>query len=56
MRRNEVQCLAVPAIDGSKLRVAKAYGIFKHGPKHWLKVAGGAADDLKHLRRCRLLL
>ena len=56
MRRNEVQGLAVPAIDISKFGVADANGILQHGCKHRLKIAGRAADDLKHLRRGRLLL
>ena len=56
MRRNEVQGVAVPTIDISKLGVADADGVLQHGCKHRLKIAGRAADDLEHLRRRRLLL
>ena len=56
MRRNEVQNVAIPAVNVSKLGVANADGIFQHGRKHGLKIARRTADNLKHLRRCRLLL
>jgi hypothetical protein len=56
MRRNEVEDLAVPSPDFSELGVADPYGIFQHGFKYWLKVAWGAADNLQHIRCCRLLL
>ena len=56
MRRNEVQGVAIPAVDISKRGVADADGILQHGCKHRFKIAGRAADDLKHLRRRRLLL
>ena len=48
--------LAVPTVDVSKLGVANANRVLQHGRKHRLKIAGGAADNLKHLRRGRLLL
>ena len=56
MRRNKVQGLAIPAIDISKFSVADAYRILQHGRKHRLKIAGRAADNLKHLRGSGLLL
>ena len=56
MRRDEVQGIAIPAIDISKLGVADADGFLQHGCKHRLKIAGRAADDLEHLRRRCLLL
>ena len=56
MRRNEVQRVAVPAIDISKLGVADANGILQHGLEHWLKIAGRAANYPKHLRGGGLLL
>ena len=55
MRREKMQSLAVPVVDISKLGVADADGVLQHRCKHRLKVAGGAADDLQHLR-CRSLL
>ena len=36
--------------------VANADGVLQHCCKHRLKIAGRPADDLKHLRRGRLLL
>ena len=56
MRRNEVQGIAVPAIDIAKLGIADADGILQHGCEHRLKIARRTADDLQHLRRRRLLL
>ena len=56
MRSNEVQGLAAPAVDISELGVADADRVLQHRSKHWLKITRGAADDLKHLRRRRLLL
>ena len=56
MRRDEMQGVTLPAIDIAKLGVADANGILQHGCKHRLKIAGGAADDLQHLRRGCLLL
>ena len=38
MRCYEMQGVAVPAVDGSKFSVAKAYSILKHGFKHWLRI------------------
>ena len=40
MRRHEVQGVAIPAIDISKLGVADADGILQHGFKDRLKIAG----------------
>ena len=37
MRRNEVQGVAIPAIDISKLGVADADGVLQHGCKHRLE-------------------
>ena len=56
MRRDEVQSFAIPAKYMTKLGVANPNCILKHGCKHRLQIAGGAADDLKHFRRGRLLL
>ena len=56
MRGKEVHGLAVPAVDIAKLSVADTDGILQHVAKHGLKIARCAADDLEHLRRCRLLL
>ena len=56
MRRHEVQGIAIPAMDISKLGVADADGILQYGCKHRLKIAGRAADNLEHLRRGSLLL
>ena len=56
MRRHEVQGVAIPAMDISKLGVANADGILQHSRKHRLKIAGRAADNLEHLRRGGLLL
>ena len=42
MRRNEVQGVAVPAVNISKLGVANADSILQHGRKHRLKIAGRA--------------
>ena len=56
MRRHDVQGVAIPAMDISKLGVANADGIFQHTCKYGLKIAGRAADNLKHLGGSRLLL
>ena len=56
VRRNEMQGVALPAIDISKLGVADPYGFLKHGVKHRLKIARRAADNLEHLRSRGLLL
>src|SRR5271155_3731661 len=55
MRRDEMQSMAIPAIDISKRGVADANGFLQHRCEHWFKIAGGAADDLKNLRCGRLL-
>ena len=56
MRRNEVQSLAVPAIDipnlASQMRTAFSSMVSNTG----CKIAGRAADDLQHLGSRRLLL
>ena len=52
----EVQSLAIPAVDGSKLGVADADGLLQHGFEHGLEITGRAADDLEHLRGRGLLL
>ena len=54
MRRNEVQYLAVPAIDSSKL-ASQMRTAFSSTVRNRLNVAGGATDDLKDLRRGCLL-
>ena len=48
--------LAVPAVDIAELGVADADCVLQHAGKYWLKIAGRAADNLKHLRRGSLLL
>ena len=48
--------LAIAAENISKLGIAYTRGALQHGCKHWLEVAGRAADDLKHIRRGCLLL
>jgi hypothetical protein len=53
---DEVQGIAVPAVNISKGGIADTRGLFQHGGKDGLKVAGGTTDGLKHLRRGRLLL
>ena len=53
---NELDSVAVGAINISKRGVADANSLLQHGGKHRLEVAGGATDDLKNLRRGRLLL
>ena len=54
--RSETQGVAFTAVDGAKLGVAETDCVLQHGRKHRLKIAGGATDNLEHLRRCRLLL
>ena len=44
MRRNEVEGIAFPAIDISKLGVADADSILQHGRKYRLKIAGRATE------------
>ena len=56
MRCHEVQGVAIPAMDISKLGVAEADGVLQHGLEHRLKIARGTADNMEHLRHCRLLL
>ena len=53
---DEVQGIAVPAVNISEGGIADTRSLFQHGGKDWLKIAGEATDDLKHLRRGRLLL
>jgi hypothetical protein len=56
MSRNETYGVAFDTVDATKLGSADTDGILQHGCKHWLKIAGRAADDLEHLRGGRLLL
>jgi hypothetical protein len=56
MRGNEVRDFVVPAKDTPELSVADTNGFLQHGLEYRLKIAGGATDDLKYLRRGRLLL
>ena len=54
---DELNSVAVRAINMLRTwhrRCATAFSSM--ACKHRLEVAGGAADDLKHLRRCSLLL
>ncbi len=56
MRRNEVQGIAVPAVDTAKLASQMRMAFSSMAVEHRLKIAGRAADNLEHLRRRRLLL
>ena len=56
MCRNKVQGIVHPPIDIAELGVANPDRILQHGCKYRLKIAGGAANNLQHLRRGRLLL
>ena len=56
MRCDELEAIAVTAVNIPELGVADADGLLQHCCKHRLKIAGRAADDLEHLRRRRLLL
>ena len=56
MRRNKCRGVAIPAVDISELGFADANRVLQHCLEHWLKIARRAADNLKHLRRRRLLL
>jgi len=56
MRRNELQSIAIPAIDIAESGVADVDSLLQHGCKYWLEVTRRATDDLKDLRRGRLLL
>jgi hypothetical protein len=56
MRGNHAHDLAVPAVDISKCGVADANSLPQHDCKHWLEIARRTADNLKYVRRCRLLL
>ena len=49
MCRDEVQGVAIPAVDIAEFGVADADGFLQHGRKHRLKIARRAADDLEHL-------
>ena len=53
---DEAQSVVIPAKDISKVGLADAHGLLKHGLEHWLKIAGRAIDDLKNLGRSGLLL
>ena len=50
------QGVAVPAINISKPGFADGYRFLQHGRKHRLKIAGRAADDLRHFRGRGLLI
>ena len=56
MGREDVRLLTIPPVDVPKGGVAKPNGFLKHGGKYRLKIAGGATDNLEHLRRGSLLL
>ena len=47
--------LAVLTINVAELGVTDANGVLQHGREHRLQIAGRAADNLEHLRRCGLL-
>ena len=54
--RKDVPRFARPSVDIAETCVANPYRLFQHCREHRLKIARGAADDFKNLRRCRLLL
>src|SRR5262245_46978815 len=53
---NCAETLALAKVQRGKLGVANVRRVFEHRFEHRLKLAWRAADDLQHLRRCRLLL
>ena len=56
MGGNKMQSIAILTVDVAEVGVADARSILQHGREHRLKVAGRAADNLKHLGRSSLLL
>src|SRR6516164_5137572 len=56
VRGKEVQKLAVPAIDDSKLSVADANSVLEHRVEYRLQIAGRAGNDAQYLRGGCLLL
>src|SRR6516162_7100247 len=54
--RDEPQGFSIPTEDVSKVGVTNPGGILQHGSEHWLKIAGRAADNLKHFGGSSLLL
>jgi hypothetical protein len=56
MCRNKVQSVVLPPIDIAERGVANSDRVLQHGCKYRLQIAGGAADNLQHLRRSSLLL
>ena len=54
--REQAQSLAIPTVDATERGFANADCVLKHSCKNRLKIASGATDNLKHLRRGRLLL
>ena len=56
MGRNKTQSIILPTIDLAKCGIANSNRLLQHGSEHRLHIARRAADDLKHLRRRRLLL
>ena len=56
MRGNEVRGFVVPAKGTAEFCVADTNGLFQHRLEYRVQTAGGAADDFKHFRRCRLLV
>jgi hypothetical protein len=56
MRCDELEPIAVTAVNIPELGIADADGLLQHGCKHRLKIAWRAADGLEHLRGRGLLL
>ena len=54
--RDEAHGVVFPTEDIAELGVTDARSIPQRRCKHRLKIAGGAADNLKNLRRSSLLL
>src|SRR5580704_5747709 len=55
MCTDEVQGITVPAVNSPEGGIADTRGFFQHGVKYGLQIAWKAADDLEHIRGCRLL-
>jgi hypothetical protein len=49
MRRYKAKSPFLIKIQGAEFGIADADGLLKHGRKDRLKIAGGTADNLKHL-------
>ena len=54
--RDKPQGVSVPTEDVAEVGVTNPRSILQHGRKYWLKVAGGAAYNLKYFGGGSLLL